>query len=285
MKIYKTRSILRLATLCCCLFALVFSNDLQAQDQPENVFVAMWCIKAKTQDAMSLIKNDIKPFEESLIKKGLSMDWILMRTEFPSGNECKCDYYSMQVFSDHKLLEFFSNREKVMAHFTKTFPDKDPVKLMERFKAAIDDGGTQVYYLQDVVVPGPTGGQFVTVNYMNVAAGNEGAYAKMENEVFKPVHKEAVAQGYMKDWVLMQRIMPRGTDFDGNFITVDVHGSMENAMRPVPSEIWKKVHPDVDQNEMYRKMAKLRELKRAELWQFVMKADRPKEDKDATSSN
>ena len=285
MKIFKLNSTLRLTAICCCLFSLVFSVDLQAQDQPTDVYIAMWCMKAKSNDAMSLIKNDMKPFEESLIKAGLSMDWVLMRTEFPNGDDCKCDYYSMQVFSDYKLLEFFANREKVMAHFTKTFPDKDLKKLGERFEAAIEDGGTQIYVIQDYIVPKGVEAQFATVNYMNVADGNGATYAKMENEVFKPVHKEAVAQGYMKDWVMLQRIMPRGSDFDGNYVTVDVHGSMENVMRSIPNEIWEKVHPGVDQNEMYSKMAKLRELKRAELWQFVMTADRPKKEKDATSSN
>jgi hypothetical protein len=247
---------------------------IQAQEAPQDVYFSMWCIKAKTPDARPLIKEVMKPFEESLIKEGISMNWFLMRVEFPNGENCNCDYYGIQVFNDHRLMEFFSNQNTMMAHFVKHFPDKNPEEVMKQFKAAIESGPTQIYKMEDTAMPAPVKSQFATVNFMNVKEENTWEYMKMESEIFKPLHQAAAKKGMMLDWVLMSRVLPRGAAFDGNFITVDVNGSMENVMKGGDMEkLWKEVHPDKDMEETMKKMMALRTVHRSELWQTDMSAE------------
>ena len=55
---------------------------------------------------------------------------------------------------------------------------------------------------------------------------------------------------------------------------VDVWDSYENmAGNQNMGNAWKEAHPDLDQEEMYEKISKMRDLKKAEIWINITRAE------------
>ncbi len=122
--------------------------------------------------------------------------------------------------------------------------------MIERANASADNLGSEVFVLRDEAFPGPKNGgdkktQFVQANYMKVAEANSGNYAKMESEIFKPMHQAKAKAGHMNDWVLAQRILPYGSDWDNNFMTFDIYADWSD-MTASNSGMFEKVHPGKD---------------------------------------
>ncbi len=182
----------------------------------------------------------------------------------------------MDIFDDFNHLNL---GEKAMKIAARVFPDANLPKVIERFEAAAKNAGSEVFVIRDEAIPGPKGGndkkvKFVQANFMKVSEANSGKYASMEREIFKPMHKARIEAGKMHDWVLLQRIMPYGSEWDNNFLTFDVFNEWGD-MAGGPDNLFEKVHPGKDANALWNKMAKLRELRRSETWEFMTVVDSP----------
>lgn len=257
------------ALLLVMTFTLALSQNLNAQDNPGTVYATIACFKDKNNDFKAFNKEFGKPFHQELIRQGKLLDWLYFEVAFPNGTDCDCDYRDIRVFTDIKQLEYLLSGEEMMKVAKKIFPDQDLGELMNRFMSAVEFKGDQVFQIIDGLVQGPSPTELVSVNFMTVPQGKENAYLEMETGVWKPIHKARKEAGKIVDWSILRRILPYGSDYDGDFITVDNWGNFENMAKPDPAGLWKKVHPNKDQAATYEKMTQLRNLKRSELWQFV----------------
>ena len=272
------------------LMVLIFvtSFNLSAQDDvkeaPENVYVEVLCFKSKAPGATKMFKEWGKAFHEELIRQGVLVNWSFYYVDFPNGEDCECNYREVRAFTDIKSMDKLSSEEFTMGVAAEVFKDQDLEAMMKQFSETVEFRNSQVYVMKDELVPGPSNSHMIVVNYMDVAPGMGDEYVQMEREVFKPVHAENHKNGNLTDWSLWQKILPYGSDSDHDYLTVDVWGSYENMANNNAEKAWKVVHPDKDPAMVYEKMAKTRDLKKAEVWINVARADIDK-GADASSSN
>lgn len=250
-------------------FSLALSQNLTAQDNPQTVYASIACFESKNNDFVAFNKEYGKAFHQELIRQGILLDWFFFEVAFPNGDDCNCDYRDVRVFRDIKKLETLLSGEEMMKIAKKVFPDQDMGELMKRFLAVVEPKGYQVFQIIDGLVQGPSPTELVSVNFMTVPQGKENAYLEMETKIWKPIHKARKEAGKIVDWSILRRVLPYGSDYDGDFITVDNWGSFTNMAKPDPEGLWNKIHPNKDQEDTYEKTAQLRDLKRSELWQFI----------------
>jgi hypothetical protein len=114
--------------------------------------------------------------------------------------------------------------------------------------------------------PAAAQGQFVTVDYMKVAPGQDDAYLQVEQKQWKPIHEARVKAGGALGWYLYRVVSPSGTQADHNYVTVAVYSSFEAIENPYPNELLAKIVPSQNMAEFMKKTVASRDLVRSETW-------------------
>ncbi len=264
------------AAVAVLVFTFVFGQSLQAQ---ENETIYLEITKLKSGDDFMDVENEIvKPFVQERIKQGNLMAWVLYKVMYPRMENAEYDYVAMEVVNNFDHLNI--SQKEAMGMAANVWPDTDLQPIVKRYDDSAENVGSEVFVLRDEAVEGgPEKGsprKYVQVNHMKVSEANSRAYAKMESEIFKPVHQDRAKNGTMSEWLLCQRILPYGSEWDNNFITMDFYENWSDMVSGGGD--FKKVHPNKDPGAIWEKMSKLRELRRAETWEIVMVVNKPAEE-------
>ena len=271
-------------TLVMLIFLTSFKLAAQdAKEAPNDIFIEVACFKSKAPGASEMFKKYGKAWHEELIRQGVLINWSFYAVDFPNGEDCECNYREVRVFTDMKSLDKLSSQTYSMEIAQKVFPDENLDELMMMFREKVEFRNSIVYQMKDELIPGPSNSNMFVVNYMDVKPGMGQKYLKMETEVFKPAHAESQKAGSLTDWSVWQRVLPYGTDFNHDYLTVDAWGSYEKMANSDMEAAWKAAHPDKNAGDMYQKMTEMRDLRKAEIWINVARADLDKKP-DASSS-
>jgi hypothetical protein len=114
--------------------------------------------------------------------------------------------------------------------------------------------------------PAAAQGQFVTVDYMKVAPGQDDAYLQVEQKTWKPIHEARVKAGNALGWYLYRVASPSGSQVDHNYVTVALYSNFEAMENPYPSELIAKIVPAQGMAEFNKKTLAARDLVRSETW-------------------
>lgn len=265
----------RNAVAALLLLAFAYGQNLFAQEAPPTIYFEITNLKSQGDDFMDVQEEIVKPFVQERIKQGNQRAWALFRVMYPNQENAEYDYVALNVFNNFDHLHM--GRENMYGIASSVWPKADLDKIVDRFDASAEDMGSQVFVLVADAVPGPPDKdnmpQIVRVNHMKVSEANSGNYAQMEQEIFMPLHQASVKAGTMSDWLLLQRIMPYGSEWDNTYLTMDMFSKWGDIAAPGPD--FATVHPGKDADATWDKMAKLRELRRGEVWELVASAMEP----------
>lgn len=261
---------------------LAVSLHVNAQEATTpNLFFEITKVKKQNDDFLDTEQELVHPFVKQRIAEGTQLAHVLMRVNYPNKTDQEYDYIAIDVYDDFAHINL--PREQMMATLFAAFPNAKPDQMIKRFRASGDNMGSSVFFLQDEAFPGPGGvndddAKFVVVNTMKVQEGNGRAYRQMESDIFKPMHQADAKKGNRHDWLMLQRIMPYGSDYDDSYLTLDVFTSWLQMGKAGISDVFAEVHPDKKPEEAWEKMGALRELKRSEVWEIVMAVNTPAEE-------
>ena len=108
----------------------------------------------------------------------------------------------------------------------------------------------------------------VEVDYMQVDPGRETEYLRLEQEVWKPVHRERIRAGHMRAGALYRVQYPHGTGEPYGYVTVNVYGSWEDVDRAL-EPVFARVHPNQPWARVLQQTYAARRLARGEVWREV----------------
>lgn len=264
----------RCAALSALIMLFVFSNGLTAQDTQATRFMTITKLKASDWSELTEMENEmVKPFIQERIKEGNQQSHMLFEVHYPNGDAEPYNFVWIDFFTDFNHLNL-ENQDAVKMIYS-AFPNADISKMMERMESVSKNVGREVFVVHDEAFPGPGGNsnkpvKFVVVNHMKVSEANVGKYMAAESDIFKPMHQKRARDGNMHDWLLCQRIMPYGSEWDNNFVTVDAFNSWSQMGNVGSFEAdFKAVHPGKDIEKAMAAMANSRELRRSEVWKLV----------------
>ena len=244
------------------LFMTMFVVNLNAQEEsmPENVYIDVSCIKAKSEALLPFMMEKGMAFNKEAQARGILLDWILLEMVYPNGADCKCDFRAVTVFTDMAQLDELTKSETGFAIATAVFGDKAQATY-EEWLSLHTDNGSQVYEFKVGALP--TNANMSSVRYYNVPADKGQEFEEMEEMVWKPVVMAAIEAGMLRDWSVWQRIFPSGDMWDGNYILVahfDNFAHMGKIDFAEIAKIFQKVHPGKDMMEAIKKSQALSTL-------------------------
>jgi hypothetical protein len=272
--------LLQTAALTILLSFFLTTNLLQAQDDQPGFFIEITKIKSLNDDMMGVEKDIMFPYSQQRIKAGNQIFHGLARVRYPNGEASDYDYVVVDGYASMEHLDL--SREELGKMAYEVWPNADIPAMMGRFEETAKDLGSTVYFHRDEAFPGPGGGddgvgRFMRVNFMDVADGQHEAYAEMESKIFKPVHQAAAKAGHLNEWVLLQRVMPFGSQYEDDFVTFDIFSEWKD-MGAWNDGLFAEVHPGKNADQIMEKMSSLRDLRRSEVWEIVSFTDSPRED-------
>ena len=102
--------------------------------------------------------------------------------------------------------------------------------------------------------------RYVMMDYMYVPEEQQANYLEVEQELWKPIHKEFLKDGNLQGWYLLEIPYPGGTNAEYHYITVRVY--KEPVANPMDGLMDKarKVHPDADLEAFADKTMQSRDL-------------------------
>jgi hypothetical protein len=245
------------------LIGIALSQGAFAQDQPSG-FHSVACLKlqpGKAREFREFTAAHTRKVMQAAADTGDFSGWYLVRSVFPVGTEARCDYYSVITYKGVPL----------------------PPLGGERFEAALKKSGvamTAADYLAKrntlatlvssemwrtaIQIAAPEKGDFMYMNSMKVHNMND--WMGVEQKVWKPMAELWVKDGSMRAWMVNRAVLPSGTDLKYQAMTVDVFPSWESVFKPRSvSEIFKKIHPNLNMEETFERISKSRDLARREL--------------------
>ena len=277
-----------LKALFLCLLLIAFLSPkfsiLHAQDSeeakkaPEPLVIVYSYMKTKNADYEKVEKEIWQPFFQKQIDNDKQIFWGIYAVEFPFGKEREYDYVAINVYANMEQMDnAFKGFEKKMK---KVHPNMDMKKMNKRTENSRDLVWGEVFEGVGGAVP-ITGKvpNILMVNRMQSKPGKYDAYVDMEMNVFRPAHKVAVEKGYRANWHFMRRILPYGSDYGYNFITIDAYESMTQMGKNVPESVWETAHPGKKFSELMNGNSPmdLRDLTRGEVWSKVAHAIKSEE--------
>ena len=104
---------------------------------------------------------------------------------------------------------------------------------------------------------------------MKTIPAHANEYVKMELTYFKPFHMERVARGIMSNWSLYRPALPYGDKYEYDYVTLNGYATWEDITKNNPPDVWKKVHGDLNFDEIHNKILSMRNTINNELWELV----------------
>ncbi len=258
-----------LKLLSLLLFLLVFSAGLQAQDQTADpLYYQVTKLNDPNGNLLETHRQIMAPYFQERVNRG-EITWQGMyRVKYPRSEHEGFDYVAVAITNDFANLDLDHEDEVLRA----ALPDASPAKMWKRVRTESDVYSSEVF----VGIDGLSGtadepSKFVKVNYMDVKPGKADEYVKMESDLWKPVHAAQLKKGALNDWLLVERIMPGGSDFGPGFITVDGFADwaqIEKNNREMFASA-ESVYPGEDLEKKLGGINDLRTYARAEMWELV----------------
>lgn len=269
------RSSFKKAVLAVSLIILCLVSNLLAQEQnvPEDIFIEIACFKAKKSDAVEYFKTRGKAIHEEMIRQGILTNWEFYTVDYPNGKDCDCNFRAVRVFRGIGQLDKIKSVATRQAIIKKIWPDKNLNDLRREFSESIEFRHAEVYNLNDALIPAPTQSNMMVVNFMDVKPGERANYLKKETEIFKPLHAANNKAGKLVDWVVAERVLPYGTEFKADFITIDKFENYSDFFDFNFMDLFKKIHPQMDGPTTMKEMAETRKLLKSEVWQVVTRTE------------
>jgi hypothetical protein len=251
------------------MLCLLVTHAFSQANAPKYVDIAF--MKSTSPDFLFAEKKLWVPVHRQLIKDGKKAGWYLYRVKYPTGTKAEYDYVRFNVFTDWKQVEVpYGGLAKTIK---KVHPALDTAEFMlatgksrqmiwEQLFQVIDEAATKIDH--------PS--QFIVVNQVKSVSGAEGEYVKMELTYFKPFHAERVVRGVMNNWSLYKPIMPYGEKYPYDYVTLNGFDSWEQITANNPPDVWKKVHGNINFDEIHSKILQKRITVNNEVWELVASA-------------
>ena len=108
---------------------------------------------------------------------------------------------------------------------------------------------------------------YILVGQMKPKPGRESDYLKMEEEIFKPIHEEAVRTGQMTTWSVWSK-WPYEEN-DAPYAVVNGFDDFSKIMNVNYQDLFKTVHPDMNMDDVRKLVGDVREMTGVQIWRLV----------------
>jgi len=106
---------------------------------------------------------------------------------------------------------------------------------------------------------------YVQHDYMKVPSDQAQAYLNLEQDVWKPIHRERAEDGTIEAWNLYEVVFPAGAERTHDFVTATFYDSWDRMEAPYEESHLTNAHPDMSAEQLSQRTVQARSLVRSEV--------------------
>jgi hypothetical protein len=244
------------------LTILFLSLALHSHSQ-DNATILISYVKVSPSEIQEYlnIEKEWKKIHEARLEKGHIIGWQIWQKMY-AGEE---DEYQFIVINWYK--NFQSTHETGFREImNQLYSPGDMEDLMDRTLSLRSIVRNDVFHrAASTEIYQPTA--YLVVSPMRVNPGMETEYLKMEREIFKPIHEEAIRQGLMASWSVWYK-WPFEEN-DQRYVVMNGFGDYPQMSQLDYADLFRKVHPEQDMDEIWDQVAGIRKNTSVQIWRLL----------------
>ncbi|MBK8699063.1 MAG: hypothetical protein IPN29_05775 [Saprospiraceae bacterium] len=204
-------------------------------------------------------------------KAGQIDDWSFSRVISPSGSSAEYDFVTRNTFLGEDMYAAVYTDNYFPANW-QSMLTVDEIDLVLRTGEIRTMVKSETFVVRDEVWADDsrTNAKLFVVNFFNVPEGKTSEdHAKVEMDIWKPVHAARVKAGTMKGWSYLEKMLPFGSLQRYNSITIDGYTDMRQYLNPWSDDYFKAAHPGKDMAAMLKQTSDSCILVRGEVRMMV----------------
>ena len=244
------------------LWVLALALPLLAQEPGYMVVRCMKTLPGHASGYQYMILETTAEAMRARVEQGQMRSWAFARAVIPAGEEARCDFLLFEVyegFPPQPIDPYFEKAGGLMA--------TDGWQT----RAASQSKLVSVELWQDLDKTGTVEtGSYLRVNQIKNPPGEFDNWARMQSEIWKPVHEARVRDGDFQGWLASRVIMPSGADWPNPARTISVFADWKSLSRPARyREVIPVAHPGKNPEEILSRIATLQQILRTELFEVI----------------
>lgn len=232
----------------------------------------------QSQAYVDLEQNLWKPIHRQRAEDGSIAGWNLYEVVSPAGADRSHDYVTVTFYEEWGQIENSLTTE----HVDQAHPNKDPQQILDQTVETRSLVRSEVVEVIDAVTgegsesENGDGGDYLRVDFMKVPEGGGSAYVQMEQELWKPIHRQLIEENAQGSWFL---VGPQFTGTEDSYQYMTIHAGMSwsdtepaSQFQAIESAI-QEVYPNRPLSEIGERAAETRTIVRTEIWRLVDSVD------------
>jgi len=239
------------------LAAALIPLSLTAQNP--TVVVEFMKVTQESEATYLEVEQAWKKIHQKRVEEGLAAGWQLWRKVY-AGYKDPYQYITVNWYDDYA-----QSFKPLPEGFLESFMNGPDSEILNQTAGSRVLAHMEVSH-QEGVADNSQGATLIVINRMKVRPGDQSDYVKMEMEVFKPLHEEAIRRGLRSHWGIWSN-----WPFDkGQAAYITVDGYTDASQLTADGEdYFSEVHPDLNVDEVSDKIMKLRYMESSEIWELV----------------
>jgi hypothetical protein len=247
-------------------------------NQTQPVYIAFSYYKTapgKFNDYKNLIETYSKKILDHEVQQGNLISWSAYEVLMPSGTAA--DYNIVSITVSNKLDQLLDPPLTGQQMYAQVFPQMDSQQIqgtMQKFVESRSLIKREIYSPLSTTtekngppVKVPT--KYVQVDYMTPVPGKEAQYVKMEEDTFRPIHKQRMNLNALKGWALLGKILPGDSNDPAPYVTINFYDNFDGMIDSKYTEATKKAWPTQDINKLFQTIGTVKKGQRSELWKLM----------------
>lgn len=227
--------------------------------QNPTVVLEYMKVTQESENTYLEVEQAWKKIHQKRIDKGLVEGWQLWRNVYAGYND-PYQYITINWYDDYAQA-----LQGAPAGFYEEMMAGEDAEIFNKTSSSRILASKEVSH-QVLTANNNTEGELIMVNRMMVRPGMESAYVDLENDIFKPLHEEAIRRGLRTHWGVWTTWPYK--EGQARYTTVDGYRNAEQ-LTAVGENYRSEVHPDLDWEEVTVKVNKTRKMVSTELWELV----------------
>jgi len=180
--------------------------------------------------------------------------WGLEQIISPVGASTEYNFVTRQVFKDKKQLAEYQSK-KYFPENWKSLLTAEEIELVNRTGELRTHVKNEIWSSEErEIAEDMSDAEYAVVNYFKMPENIRRAdHLTVERKFWKPFHQHNIKEGKMKGWILLNRQLPMGTDYEYDIVTVDVYKDLHQFWAPFDETSFAKLNNGKSIEEVFAK--------------------------------
>jgi hypothetical protein len=248
-----------LSAICLLVFLTMIAKA-------QNIIGVVDYMKADDPSAYLEIEKQWQKIHEERIKGGTIIGWAVYQVMFKTIE----DPYNFVTIS---WYDSFSKLDQIVTDdiLKKAYPEKSKeawqefMKKTEKSRTLISSGVFHQRLSSTNALDHL--GMYYVLNEINLNPGKSKEYLKITEEIYKPIYDQDIKNNGRTSWSLWAKWPGNMKDFQ--YASAEGFASLDQIEHAQFAEIFRKIHPNKNMEEISQRVEELRTLVNTEMWKLV----------------